>query len=147
MIASLKPTRPKIMHKPPSNKGRNIVRVNAMSFAQLIKYMNEGLYSCKELADLTGLHYVTVLEYTRSMYKAGAVHIGAWEADCRGRHMIKVYHIGPGKDAKRQKISASKRSLAYRVKQKQLDIIKRLHTGAMSEHQDASQGPGPLGHG
>lgn len=115
------------MHKPPSNKGKKISRVNSLSFAQLVKFLNEGLYSCKELADLTGLHYVTVLEYTRAMYRAKAVYICEWEADSRGRSLIKIYKIGNGKDAKRTKISGADRSIAYRAKQNQLDIIRRLH--------------------
>lgn len=115
------------MHKPPSNKGRHIVRVNALSFAQLVKHLNEGLYSCKELAEMTGLHYVTVLDYTRALHKAKAVHICAWEDDSRGRSLIKVYKTGPGKDASRRKISNSDRALAYRLKAKQIDITRRLH--------------------
>jgi len=115
------------MPQPPSNKGRKITKIGALTYAQLLKYLNEGLYSCKELSELTGLHYVTVLEYTRAMYQAGAVHIGAWEADSRGRHIIKIYKVGAGKDAKRQKISASERAIAYRTKQKQLDTLRRLN--------------------
>lgn len=115
------------MNKPPSNKGKSISRVNALSFAQLVKFLNEGLYSCKELASLTGLHYVTVLDHTRAMYKAKAIHICEWETDSRGRAMIKIYKMGEGKDAKRPKLSGAQRSLAYRAKQSQLETLRRLN--------------------
>jgi len=55
------------------------VKVGALSYAQLILYMLEGIHNCQELADLTGLHYVTVLQYTRELYKAKACHICSWE--------------------------------------------------------------------
>lgn len=46
-------------------------KVNAMSQAQLIKLLLDGDRTCAELADESGLHYVTVLEYCRELHKAG----------------------------------------------------------------------------
>ncbi len=34
---------------PPANKGKQIIKVGALSYAQLIKFMLEGVYSCEEL--------------------------------------------------------------------------------------------------
>ncbi len=48
------------------------IKVGALTYAQLIKFMLEGEHTCHELAELTGLHYVTVLQYTRELYAAGA---------------------------------------------------------------------------
>ncbi len=111
---------------PPNHKGQRVTRINALAFANLIKCLNEGLYSCYELADVTGLHYATVLEYTRAMYRAGAIHITGWDLDARGRVALKVYKMGAGKDAKKHTIPATERSKAYRKKIKQLDAIRRL---------------------
>lgn len=103
-----------------------MIKINAYSFAQMVKLMLDGTYSCQELADLTGLHYVTVLGYTRAMYRAGAAHISSWEKDCRGRDVIKVYKIGAGVDAKRQKKTKAERSAAYRRKKRQLTQMRML---------------------
>lgn len=103
-----------------------LVKVNAMSYALLIKYMLEGIYNCKELAELTGLHYVTVLQYTRELRKAGAAHISMWEKDARGRDMVKVYKLGEGRDARRAKLTAAQRQARTRNKQRALQMQQML---------------------
>lgn len=104
--------------------GKNrVVKLNAVSQAQLIKFMLEGSYNCKELAELTGLHYVTVLQYTRELHEAGAAHICMWDKDARGRDAIKIYKLGPGKDKKREKMTDAERQAKYREKLKQKLMI------------------------
>jgi predicted ArsR family transcriptional regulator len=74
-----------------------------------------GDMSCAELADMaTGLHYVTVLQYTRELYRAGAAHIARFEADDRGRHIVKIYKIGRAKDAKRVRLTSAQRQARRR---------------------------------
>lgn len=107
-----------------------VVKVNAWAFAQLVRYMLEGTYNCRELAELTGLHYVTVLQYTREMYRAGACHICMWDQDARGRDMVKIYKLGEGRDAKRRKLTAAERQARVRAKKKALELNQMLIGGA-----------------
>jgi hypothetical protein len=109
---------------PPRNT--RIVKINAYTQAVLIKHLLEGIYTCEELAEHTGLHYVTVLHYTRELHRVGAAHISSWDKDARGRDIIKVYKLGPGKDAKRDKLTLAERQLRYRTKKKQLDLMQRM---------------------
>ncbi len=67
------------MSTPPKNKGRRIVKINAFTQAKLIEAMLDGVYNCQELAEITGLHYVTVLHYTRELHRAKAAHICQWD--------------------------------------------------------------------
>jgi len=67
----------------------------------LVKAMIDGTMTCRELAAETGLHYLTVLQYGKAMHKAGAAHISGWELDSLGRCSIRIYRLGPGKDAKK----------------------------------------------
>ena len=113
---------------PPLNKGRRIVKINAMSQAKLIALMLDGVYTCEQLAEETGLHYVTVLQYTRELHRAKAAHISSWENDCRGRDAIKVYQIGRGRDAKREKLTAAQRQARYQAKKK-AHALCQLFTG------------------
>lgn len=94
------------------------MKINAYHQAQLIKLLLEGTYSCSELAEETGLHYVTVLEYTRELHRAKAAHISMWEKDGRGRDMIKIYKIGEGRDARRSKLTPAQRQQRVRDKRK-----------------------------
>jgi predicted ArsR family transcriptional regulator len=113
--------------KPPSHTGKRIIKVNAITQAQLIKLLLEGTYTCVELAEMTGLHYVTVLQYTRELHRAGAAHICAWEKDARGRDILKIYKLGAGKDAKRQRMTEAQKQARYRAK---MQAARLLHAMA-----------------
>lgn len=112
--------------KPPTTKGKKMVKINAIAQAQLIKAMLDGVYTCEELAEETGLHYVTVLQYTRELHAAGAAHICAWDKDSRGRDVIKIYKIGEGKDAKRKKMTPAERQAKSRARRFNMDMMKRM---------------------
>lgn len=102
---------------PPNNKSKRLIKINAITQANLIKLLIEGIYTCQELADETGLHYVTVLQYTRELHRAGAAYICRWEKDRRGRDMKKIYKIGRDKDdAKRQKQTPGQRQANGRAR-------------------------------
>lgn len=111
---------------PPSPKGKRQIKINAILQAQLIKLLMEGTYTCQELADETGLHYVTVLQYTRELHRVGAAHIAAWEKDPRGRDLAKIYKLGEGNDKKRQRKTQAERQIAYRAKKRQIKVLELL---------------------
>lgn len=102
------------MSKPPKNK--RLVKVNALTQARLIKLLLDGDMACDELAQATGLHYVTVLQYTRELHRAGAAHVAEWRADGRGSHTRKVYKLGAKPDAKRPKLTPAERTRNYRIR-------------------------------
>lgn len=102
--------------KPPANAKyrRKQIKMGAVLYGRMVEMMLHGTFSCREISEETGLHYVTVLEYTREMYRAGACYIAHWDKDNRGRDMIKIYKIGKGKDAKRHTVSKAERAAKYR---------------------------------
>jgi hypothetical protein len=103
------------------------VKMGAISYGAMCKLMCEGVYSCAEMAELTGLHYVTVLQYTREIYRAGASHIASWETDARGKDCIRIYKLGEGVDAKKKKKrTSSQTSAAHRAKLASIDLINRM---------------------
>lgn len=123
---------------PPKNKRQ--IKINAILQAQLIKLLLEGTYTCQELADETGLHYVTVLQYTRELHRAGAAHIAEWEKDWRGRDLSKIYKLGAGKDKPRQKKTAAERQIAYRTKKKQIKVLELLKS-CSAPHAEPTPAP------
>ncbi len=120
------------MLTPPNPKGKRQIKINAIMQAQLIKLLLEGTYTCAELAEMTGLHYVTVCQYTRELHRAGAAHISGWEKDPRGRDLSKIYKLGEGKDRPRQKKTQAERQIAYRAKKKQIKIMELIRCNALS---------------
>lgn len=111
---------------PPNQKGKRMIKINAITQAHLIKLLLEGTYTCQELANETGLHYVTVLQYTRELHRAGAAHISGWEKDLRGRDLAKIYKLGEGNDKRRHRKSDAEKQVAYRAKKKQIKLMEML---------------------
>jgi sugar-specific transcriptional regulator TrmB len=92
------------------------LRMNAVSYAHMIKMMLEGTRTCAELAEETGLSTATIYDYTRELHKKGAAHIITWETDTLGRDAKPVYMLGKGKDAVRRKMSTAERTRNYRAR-------------------------------
>lgn len=126
------------MSTPPKNKGRRIVKINAFTQAKLIEAMLDGVYNCQELAEITGLHYVTVLHYTRELHRAKAAHISGWDKDSRGRDVVKIYRIGRGKDAKREKLTGAQRQARTREKKKAQEVAKIMMGMSHASQQEAA---------
>ena len=126
------------MSTPPKNKGRRIVKINAFTQAKLIEAMLDGVYNCQELAEITGLHYVTVLHYTRELHRAKAAHISGWDKDSRGRDVVKIYRIGRGKDAKREKLTGAQRQARTREKKKAQEVAKIMIGMSHASQQEAA---------
>lgn len=120
------------MTNPPSNVAyrRKQVKMGAILYARMVEMMLHGTFSCREIAEETGLHYITVLEYTRELHRAGACHIYAWDKDSRGRDMVKIYKIGEGKDAKRGKLSHAERQHRLRAKRRAIAEVNLMGVAA-----------------
>jgi hypothetical protein len=108
---------------PPTTKGKRIIKMGAITQAQLIKLMLDGELTCVELAEETGLHYVTVLQYTRELHRAKACFIHHYEKDRRGRDNAKVYKIGVGRDAKREKLTPAQRQARVRDRRRMAALL------------------------
>ena len=99
-------------------KKQRVIKMGAISYAKMIRLMLEGEYSCEELADLTGLHYVTVLQYTRELHLAGAAHISEWRKDRLDRDNVRIYKIGHSFDMPRFRLSHKERQRRYKARKK-----------------------------
>lgn len=99
------------------------IKLNAILTARLVKMLWDGPCTLADLCEETGLHYVTVREYCSELHRAGVAHIPAWEKDSRGRDLIKVYKLGPGKDAKRAKMTRPEISARYRAKRAAAQLL------------------------
>lgn len=95
-----------------------MMKVNAMAYAHLIKAMMPGDLTMHELAEETGLHYQTVRDYVNAMHKAGVAHITRFDPDSRGRHTVKIFQLGEGKDAKRIRMTQAERQQAHRARER-----------------------------
>lgn len=105
---------------------RKPLRPNAIATATLIKLLWEGTHTIYELAEQSGLSYITCRRYLGALHRIGAAHICGWELDRMGRDNLRLFKLGPGKDVKRTKRSARVRSADRRTKVSQLTILHAL---------------------
>ena len=103
---------------------RRAHKVNAMSFAILCKLMMDGTRTCYELAAETGLHIMTIYDWTATLHKHGVIHICMWEGE--GRSSMRIFKFGPGKDAPRPIKPRSRISAEYRAKKKAAQLLQRM---------------------
>lgn len=102
---------------------KRLIKMSAILQAKLIKMLLEDGYSCEELAQETGLNYVTVLQYCRELHLAGAAYIMRYDKDTRGRDSIKVYKLGASRDAKRAKLTPAQRQQRVRDRKKMANLL------------------------
>ena len=107
--------------KPGSRRGH---KVNALTFSILVKLLYEGTRTCYELAEETGLHQLTVYDWVREMHRQGIIHICMWEGE--GRSSMRIFKMGPGKDAPRPIKERSRIHAEYRARQKAKTLLQRM---------------------
>lgn len=100
-----------------------MIKVNAIAQAQMIRMLLEEPHSLTEIAEETGLHYVTVCGYTRALHRAGALHIAGWGEDRRGRSCVKLYKLGRGRDVKRTPLTQADRQRRARAKKRMATLL------------------------
>jgi len=105
---------------------RKHVKVNAIAFANMVAAMIPGDMNCRELAEETGLHYLTVCQYARELWAAKAVHIVRRDPDARGRHNIIIYKLGPGRDAPKVRLTPYQRTQNYRARKAQEALLHKM---------------------
>lgn len=103
---------------------RRAHKVNAMTFAILCKLMMDGTRTCYELAADSGLHIMTVYDWTATLHKHGVIHICMWEGE--GRSSMRIFKFGPGVDVPRPIKPRSVVSAQHRAKRKAAQLLQRM---------------------
>ena len=115
-------------------------KMSPARYAQLVRHLVEGEYNAHELAELIGLHYITVLDYCRALHEAKLIYVHRWERDAVGRDSVIVYKFGPGMpDAPKRKLSRTDQQRRYRERKKALAEEKQ---SAWENYMQASQALG-----
>ena len=95
-----------------------------MTFSIMCKLLMEGTRTCKELAEDTGLHVLTVYDWTAALHKQGVTHICTWEGE--GRSQTRIFMMGAGKDVPRPTKSRKQIGDEYKARQKAALLLKRM---------------------
>lgn len=73
-------------------------RVSHITFAQALARMVSGPFAASDIQEVTGLNRRTVYYLTRSLERAGAVHVREKRPDTLGRRTVEVFELGPKKN-------------------------------------------------
>ena len=97
-----------------------MLKVNALSQAHLVRLLFEGGYSRVELAEKSGLHYATVVEYIAHFRKVKIAYIDDYLPDALGRMAVPAFKLGIDQpDMKRpKKLTPAQRQQHTRNKRK-----------------------------
>lgn len=99
-------------------------KVNALTFSILCKLMMDGTRTCHELAEESGLHVLTVYDWTRELHRQGVIHICMWDGE--GRSSVRIFKMGPGKDAPRPTKSRAAIHADYRARKKTQELLQLM---------------------
>ena len=77
------------------------LRLNALTVAKLIRYLQDVPSNVTELAEHCGLGIAATRRFVLALEKERAIHVFGWEQDSLERYVTKVYAFGDNKDAKK----------------------------------------------
>jgi DNA-binding IclR family transcriptional regulator len=103
-------------------------RAGHLATANIIKALTSGEpQSVLELAELSGLHRLTVGHLLRAFRREDVARIAAWDADTRGRVSVGMWVLGSTPDAKRPPPAARSRSTIrsanFRARKKMTEML------------------------
>jgi transcription initiation factor IIE alpha subunit len=106
-------------------QGSKQVKLNAVMFSMMLEELLDGPATAQTIAEYTGMAQLTVNKTFRAMYRRGVVHIAGWELDQAGRMTVRVFGLGPGRDARKPIKKRSEMNQKYR-RNKRLEPIAQL---------------------
>jgi hypothetical protein len=92
-------------------------KVNQDAYATLLGHLVKWAADCHKLADISGLHLVTVQDLLRAFHRKDVVFICGWNKDSMGRDTTPVFHLKlkpTDKDVPRRVMTPAERQAAYR---------------------------------
>lgn len=78
------------------------IRINALSFALMVRSLCDGPKTLHQVAEATGLHVWTVRQYVKALHKQEVIHIKGWIPDSMDRDVTAIYAWGMGIDMPRR---------------------------------------------
>lgn len=105
-----------------------MLKVNALSQAHLVRLLFEGGYSRAELAEKSGLHYGTVVDYVAHFRKVKIAYIDEYLPDSLGRLAVPAFKLGIDQPDKKRpkKLTQAQRQQRMRDKKKAIETIQLM---------------------
>ena len=120
------------------------VRLGPLSVAKIMRALLDGPSTVPELQETSGLSVSTLYEYLRALRKEGVVHVSGWEKDATGRESLRVFKLGPGKDAPRQRKSKAQIARECRQRKSVANLLRLMASPIpQAAHREPANGRSP----
>jgi DNA-binding transcriptional ArsR family regulator len=120
------------------------VRLGPLSVAKIMRTLLDGPSTVPELQEISGLSVSTLYEYLRALRKEGVVHVSGWEKDATGRESLRVFKLGPGKDAPRQRKSKAQIARECRQRKSVANLLRLMASPIpQTPHREPSKARSP----
>ena len=117
-------------------KNRPLAKINALSYAALIRELIEVPSSYHDLAEATGLAYTTIREAIYAWHIQKIVFVAGYKEDVLGRRSIKLWSFGlDRKDCKPLRYTPAERQKRHRQKKKALYLATIFAQGVSNVSQ------------
>lgn len=105
-----------------------MLKVNALSQAHLVRLLFEGGYTRAQLAEKSGLHYGTVVDYVAHFRKVKIAYIDEYLPDSIGRLAVPAFKLGIDQpDAKRpRKLTQAQQQQRVRNRKKSIETLQLM---------------------
>lgn len=102
------------------------MRLNALSVAKMLRYLQDVPATVDELAEASGLSTNTTRKFVLALASESVIRTTGWEPDTRGRYVTKVYAFGPGPNAPKPRKDRAQSNREYRLKRQQIRVQNAL---------------------
>jgi hypothetical protein len=92
-------------------------RLSYLTFAMLLEELLSGPCTAKHLSEHTGMGHRYMCRLIDALHTKRVVHIAGWDKDALGRVAVRVYGLGPGKDAQKKTKPRHQVNREYRAKE------------------------------
>lgn len=101
---------------------RPMLRLNSLSVAKMLRYLQEVPATVDEMAEASGLSTHTVRRFVKALHREGVIRTSGWEPDTLGRYVTRVYSFGEGRDVPKPKKDRGQVNREYRTRREQMRL-------------------------
>jgi DNA-binding transcriptional ArsR family regulator len=117
---------------------RDPVRIGMLTNALLMRHLVEGKMTRQQLADATGLHYITVSRYLHELRKQHILYVASWLRGTEPKAKAQqIFKLGAQPDVpKPAPLTAQERQARTRAKKRRIKQARAL-TGSLLSGREA----------
>ena len=99
------------------------IKLNALMMAKVVRMLFDGGVTVYQIAEETGLGYITTLRYVNALRREGVVRIDSWVRS--GSQHVAAYELGDEPDAPKKLKCPRESAAEWRARRAMKNMIQR----------------------